>query len=102
MNYFKVKDFMDQTQRRHGGGRCIYLSKEGSKLLLRKNKNSISNTQSGGGAIKGDHESVLQNAHTRSMDRISDRDRSGRRTGTHDSSPHPYQQNFTERKRSMP
>ena len=35
--YYKIKDFMDQTNRRDSGGRCIYLSKEGSRLLLRKN-----------------------------------------------------------------
>ena len=35
-NYFKIKDFMDTAQRRHGSGGVIYLSKEGSKLLLRK------------------------------------------------------------------
>ena len=43
-NYFKIKDFMDTAQRRHGSGGVIYLSKEGSKLLLRKK-----NTKSLGG-----------------------------------------------------
>ena len=45
-NYYKLKDFMDQAQRRHSNGRCIYLSKEGQKLLMRRqHTKSISGTK---------------------------------------------------------
>ena len=46
-NYFKIKDFMDNAQRRHGSGGVIYLSTEGRKLLLRRK-----NTKSIGGGKK--------------------------------------------------
>ena len=75
-NYFKIKDFMDQAQRRHGSGRCIYLSKEGSKLLLRKkHTKSIAGLKN----VKG-LGLDLEPSNMISIDRLSDRSKgSGRR-----------------------
>ena len=36
LNYQKIKDFMNETRKRHGMGSCIYLSKEGSRLMANK------------------------------------------------------------------
>ena len=102
-NYFKIKEFMDQTQKRHGNGRCIYLSKEGSKLLLRKKNpgsKSIVKTQ------KNTIEASLQNHHTASVDRFSD-DHSGLKQHAHTSvanSPNPYRSDASkfQKKHSMP
>lgn len=75
-NYFKIKDFMDQAQRRHGSGRCIYLTKEGSKLLLRKR-----NTKSIGGAknSKLGHDLEIHNTQSPSLERLSDRSKGSAR-----------------------
>ena len=33
LNFNKLRDFLKKTQKRRGQGNCIYLSKEGSRLL---------------------------------------------------------------------
>ena len=101
MNYYKIKDFMDKTQRRNGNGRCIYLSKEGSKLLLRKRNIA----KSMGGNIRN-ADGSLSNQLSNSIDRLSDHSdkRKYVAVSAANGSPNPYRANSPKlnKKRSMP
>ena len=91
----------DKTQRRNGNGRCIYLSKEGSKLLLRKRNIA----KSMGGNIRN-ADGSLSNQLSNSIDRLSDHSdkRKYVAVSAANGSPNPYRANSPKlnKKRSMP